>query len=49
MAHLTYAISPTLLNEVAFNFNGNWIDLTPTGIYQKPAGWTATQLFNNND
>jgi hypothetical protein len=49
VAHLTYAISPTLLNEVAFNFNGNWIDLTPTGIYQKPAGWTATQLFNNND
>jgi hypothetical protein len=49
VVHLTYAISPTLLNEVAFNFNGNWIDLTPVGIYQKPAGWTATQLFNNND
>jgi hypothetical protein len=49
VAHLTYAISPTLLNEVAFNFNGNWIDLTPTGIYQKPAGYNATQLFNNND
>ena len=49
VAHLTYAISPTLLNEVAFNFNGNWIDLTPTGIYQKPSGWNAMQLFNNND
>jgi Carboxypeptidase regulatory-like domain len=49
VAHLTYAISPTLLNEVAFNFNGNWIDLTPTGIYQKPAGYNAGQLFNNND
>jgi hypothetical protein len=49
VAHLTYAISPTLLNEVAFNFNGNWIDLTPTGIYQKPAGYNAAQLFNNND
>lgn len=45
--HLTYTISPTLVNEAAFNFNGNWIDLTPLGVYQKPAGWSATQLFNN--
>jgi hypothetical protein len=49
VAHLTYTISPTLLNEAAFNFNGNWIDLTPLGIYQKPAGYNAGQLFNNND
>ncbi|HUO28371.1 MAG TPA: carboxypeptidase regulatory-like domain-containing protein [Bryobacteraceae bacterium] len=48
VAHLTYAISPTLLNEVAFNFNGNWIDLTPTGVYQKPAGWNVAQLFGND-
>ena len=48
VVHLTESISPTLLNEVAFNFNGNWIDLTPLGIYQKPAGWSATSLFNNN-
>ncbi|HVN04988.1 MAG TPA: hypothetical protein VMT86_11255, partial [Bryobacteraceae bacterium] len=48
VAHLTYAISPTLLNEVAFNFNGNWIDLTPTGIYKQPAGWSVAPLFSNN-
>jgi hypothetical protein len=48
VVHLTYAVSPTLLNEAAFNFNGNWIDLTPVGIYKKPAGWTAAQLFNHN-
>ncbi len=48
VVHLTETISPTLLNEVAFNLNGNWIDLTPLGIYQKPAGWTASQLFNHN-
>jgi hypothetical protein len=48
VVHLTYSISPTLLNEVAFNLNGNWIDLTPIGIYQKPAGWTATSLFDHN-
>ena len=48
VAHLTYTISPTLLNEAAFNLNGNWIELTPIGIYQKPAGWSVNQLFNNN-
>ncbi len=48
VVHLTYTISPTLLNEAAFNFNGNWINLSPVGIYQKPAGWSVNQLFNNN-
>ncbi len=46
--HLTDSISPTLLNEVAFNLNGNWIGLTPLGIYQKPAGWSAASLFDHN-
>src|SRR6267378_595762 len=27
--HTTYAISPTLLNEVAFNYNGNRINIVP--------------------
>ena len=49
VVHLTQSISPNLLNEVAFNVNGNWISLTPLGIYQKPAGWSATQLFQNNN
>ena len=48
VVHVTDTISPTLLNEAAFNFNGNWIDLTPVGVYQKPSGWNAAQLFNNN-
>jgi hypothetical protein len=48
VVHLTETISPTLVNEVAFNFNGNWIALTPLGIYKEPAGWSATSLFNNN-
>ena len=48
VVHMTQSISPTLLNEVAFNFNGNWINLTPLGVYQQPPGWTATQLFNHN-
>jgi hypothetical protein len=28
--HATYTISPTLLNEVAFNYNGNRISILPT-------------------
>ncbi|MGA8596901.1 MAG: carboxypeptidase regulatory-like domain-containing protein [Bryobacteraceae bacterium] len=48
VVHLTETINPNLLNEVAFNLNGNWIDLTPVGVYQKPAGWSATSLFQNN-
>lgn len=48
VVHLTETINPNLLNEVAFNLNGNWIDLTPVGVYQQPAGWSATQLFHNN-
>ncbi len=48
VVHLTETINPNLLNEAAFNLNGNWIDLTPVGVYQKPAGWSATQLFPNN-
>jgi hypothetical protein len=28
--HATYTISPTLLNETAFNYNGNRINILPT-------------------
>jgi hypothetical protein len=48
VVHATWTISPTLVNEAAFNFNGNWIDLNPVGVYKEPAGWSATSLFNNN-
>jgi hypothetical protein len=33
--HATYAISPNVVNEVAFNYNGNNINVTPEGIYQR--------------
>ena len=42
---MTHTISPTLLNEVAYNFNGNTITLTPVGVYQKPAGWSVQEFF----
>ena len=32
VVHLTNAISPTLLFETAFNYDGNKIAITPTGV-----------------
>ena len=45
--HTTYAISPTLLNEVAFNYNGNRINIIPfaaSGLASLaiPSGYNAT-------
>ncbi|WP_158750962.1 carboxypeptidase-like regulatory domain-containing protein [Acidobacterium sp. S8] len=46
---LSQVISPTLLNETAFNVNGNTIDITPAGIYQQPSGWSAVGIFSGNN
>jgi hypothetical protein len=43
--HTTYVISPTLLNEAAFNYNGNRINMTPGGIYQAPSSFTFNRFF----
>ena len=50
--HTTYTISPTLINEVAFNYNGNRINIIPyaaTGLASLglPAGYdsTTSRLF----
>ncbi|MGC9973292.1 MAG: carboxypeptidase regulatory-like domain-containing protein [Bryobacteraceae bacterium] len=45
VVHLTHAISPSLLNEISWNFNGNNISITDIGPYQKPAGYTAQDFF----
>ncbi len=49
--HTTYVISPTLLNEVAFNYNGNRIAILPTGNITRPSGFTSNRIFSgpNND
>jgi len=59
VVHTTYAISPTLMNEVAFNYNGNRINIIPfagSGLASLalPAGYDSTnsRLFtgpNNLD
>ncbi len=47
--HTTYAISPTLLNEVAFNYNGNRINIVPEGVIERPSGFTTPELFAGNN
>jgi len=56
VVHATYAISTTLLNETAFNYNGNRINIVPfagpglSGL-DIPAGYESNRLFTgpNND
>ncbi|HLZ42337.1 MAG TPA: TonB-dependent receptor [Candidatus Sulfotelmatobacter sp.] len=43
--HTTYAIKPTLLNEVAFNYNGNRINIIPTGLISAPSGFNFSRIF----
>lgn len=45
---LTQTITPTLLNETSFVYNGSIIQIAPTGVYLQPTGWTATSYFPNN-
>jgi hypothetical protein len=52
VVHATHTISPTLLNEFAFNYNGNRINILPAGIYTAPSGFTFNRVFtgpNAND
>jgi hypothetical protein len=47
--HTTYAIRPNLLNEVAFNYDGNRIHILPHGIYQAPSGFTFNKIFSGTN
>ncbi|HEY1800446.1 MAG TPA: TonB-dependent receptor, partial [Terriglobales bacterium] len=52
VVHTTYVISPTLLNEASFNYNGNRIHIIPQGLVAAPSGFTFNRLFtgpNNLD
>jgi hypothetical protein len=44
--HTTYVINPRLLNEVAFNYNGNQIDIVPQGVVEQPSGFSVPRLFS---
>jgi Carboxypeptidase regulatory-like domain len=50
VVHATISISPTLMNEIAFNYNGNRINIVPAGVYARPSGLNIPELFpGNND
>ena len=43
--HATHTISPTLLNEIAFNYNGNRIHIIPQGLVTAPADFTFNRIY----
>jgi len=43
--HTTYVISPTLLNETAFNYDGNRINIIPQGLVSAPSSFGFNRLF----
>ncbi len=47
--HATYSISPTLLNEIAFNYNGNRIRSQPVGHLQAAQRLNIPELFPGNN
>ena len=49
VVHATYAISPSLINETAFNYDGNRISIEPTGVFARPTGFTVPELFPGNN
>jgi len=46
VVHTTYVISPTLLNEASFNYNGNRIAILPVGLVSAPSSFTFNRLFS---
>src|SRR5271165_1087559 len=47
--HTTQVINPTLLNEVAFNYNGNRIAILPTGVLGRPSEFVSTRIFSRTN
>ena len=43
--HTAYVINPTLVNEAAFNYNGNRIAIQPLGLVSAPADFTFNRFF----
>jgi hypothetical protein len=45
VVHATHMINPHLLNEIAFNYNGNRINITPNGLVNAPSGFAFNRIF----
>jgi hypothetical protein len=46
VVHTAYVINPNLVNEIAFNYNGNRINIAPTGLYAAPTAFTFNRFFD---
>ena len=46
---LTGALKPDMLLEAGFYYDGNIINIEPTGIYQKPSGFGVQAYFPGSD
>jgi len=46
VVHATHTISPTLLNEISWNYNGNRINIIPQGLVGAPSGFVFNRYFN---
>jgi hypothetical protein len=46
VVHAIHTISPSLVNEIAFNYNGNRINITNTGIFVRPSDFNVPRLFS---
>jgi len=46
VVHTAYVISPSLVNEAAFNYNGNRIAITPFGLVSAPSDFTFNRYFD---
>jgi hypothetical protein len=45
VVHATHIINPRLLNEIAFNYNGNRINIIPNGLVTAPSGFTFNRVL----
>jgi hypothetical protein len=45
----TYIISPSLVNETSFNYNGNRINITPVGVYKRTSDFNVPELYSSNN
>src|SRR4051812_3021204 len=46
VVHTLHTISPTVLNEIALNYNGNRIHILPQGLVSAPSGFQFNRLFS---
>jgi hypothetical protein len=46
VVHVTMALRPNLLNEAAFNHNGNNILIENTGLAKQPSGFSINPIFS---